>query len=58
MSDRIEAGTFCVAASLTKGSLEIKNFDYRIIKTELNLLKKLVLKLKLIKIKFLLKDQK
>ena len=46
MSDRIEAGTFCVAASLTKGSLEIKNFDYKIIKTELNLLKKIGAKIK------------
>ena len=27
MADRIEAGTFCVAATLAKGNLEIKNFD-------------------------------
>ena len=40
MSDRIEAGTFCVAAVLTKGKLEIRNLDPKIIKTELNLLKK------------------
>ncbi len=40
MSDRIEAGTFCIAATITKGNLEIVNFDSKIIKTELNLLKK------------------
>ena len=55
MSDRIEAGTFCVAASLTKGSLEIKNFDYRIIKTELNLLKKIGAKIKTDKNKIFIK---
>ena len=55
MSDRIEAGTFCVAASLTKGSLEIKNFDYRIIKTELNLLKKICSKIKTDKNKIFIK---
>ena len=32
MADRIEAGTFCVAATLTKGNLEIKNFNSDIIK--------------------------
>ena len=40
MADRIEAGTFCVAATLTKGNLEIKNFNPKIISTELKLLKK------------------
>ena len=40
MSDRIEAGTFCVAACLNSGDLIIKNFDYKLISTELNLLKK------------------
>ena len=40
MADRIEAGTFCVAATLSKGSLEINNLDPNIISTELNLLKK------------------
>ena len=40
MADRIEAGTFCVAATLSKGSLEINNLDPKIISTELNLLKK------------------
>jgi UDP-N-acetylglucosamine 1-carboxyvinyltransferase len=40
MSDRIEAGTFSVAATLAKGNLEIKNFNPEIIKTELELLKR------------------
>ena len=40
MSDRIEAGTFSVAATLAKGSLEIKNFNPKVIKTELELLKR------------------
>ncbi len=41
MGDRIEAGTFCVAATLTKGDLLIKNFNPKLIQTELNLLKKI-----------------
>ena len=40
MGDRIEAGTFCIAAALTKGDLLIKNFDPKIIQTEINYLKK------------------
>jgi UDP-N-acetylglucosamine 1-carboxyvinyltransferase len=40
MSDRIEAGTFCVASTLAKGNLEIENINPKVIKTELNLLKK------------------
>ena len=41
MGDRIEAGTFCVAATLAKGDLLIKNFNPKLIQTELNLLKKI-----------------
>ena len=40
MADRIEAGTFCVAATLAKGNLKILNLDAKIIKTELELLKR------------------
>ena len=47
MPDRIEAGTFCVAATVAKGNLEIINFDAKIIKTELNLLKKFGAKIKI-----------
>ena len=46
MGDRIEAGTFCIAASLSAGNLLIKNFDSSLIKTELNLLKKIGSKIK------------
>ena len=46
MSDRIEAGTFCVVASLTNGALIIKNMNPKIIQTELNLLTKIGAKIK------------
>ena len=46
MSDRIETGTFCVAACLTRGNIIIKNFDPKIIQTELNLLRKIGAKIK------------
>lgn len=49
MGDRIETGTFCVAATLTKGNLLIKGFDHNLIKTELSLLKKTGAKIKLLK---------
>jgi len=39
--DRIEAGTYIIAAALTKGRLKIKNIDPRIITTEINLLKRM-----------------
>ena len=46
MADRIEAGTFCLAATLTKGNLEIKNFNPNVIKKELELLKKVGARIK------------
>ena len=49
MGDRIEAGTFCVAACITGGDLKIKKFDSKIINTELNLLRKTGAKIKTIK---------
>ncbi len=49
MSDRIETGTFCVAACLTGGNLKINNFNPKIIKTELSLLKKVGAKIKIAK---------
>ena len=39
--DRIEAGTYIIAAALTKGSLKIKNIDPKIMSTEINLLQKM-----------------
>lgn len=39
--DRIEAGTYIIAAALTKGRLKIKNINPKIISTEINLLNKM-----------------
>ena len=41
MFDRIEAGTYLVAGAVTDGNLKIKNISQKIIKTELNILKKI-----------------
>ena len=49
MGDRIEAGTFSVAACLSRGYLKIKNFDFKIIQTELDLLKKIGAEVKILK---------
>ncbi len=58
MPDRIEAGTFCVAATVSRGNLDILNFDGRIIKTELDLLKKFGAKIKVNKKKISIKGPK
>lgn len=55
MADRIEAGTFCVAATLSRGELEVKNLDPKIINTELNLLKKVGAKIKTSENKIIIK---
>ena len=39
--DRIEAGTYIIAAALTNGRIKIKNIDPKIISTEINLLSKM-----------------
>ncbi len=41
MFDRIEAGTYLIAAAATEGNLKIKNVIPNIIKTEINILKKI-----------------
>ena len=41
MFDRIEAGTYLVAAAVTEGNLKIKNVIPKIIQTEINILKKI-----------------
>jgi UDP-N-acetylglucosamine 1-carboxyvinyltransferase len=41
MFDRIEAGTYLVAAAITEGNLKIKNVIPNIIQTETNILKKI-----------------
>ena len=58
MADRIEAGTFCVDATLTKGNLKILNFNPKIINTELGLLKKFGAKIKVHKEKIFIKGPK
>ena len=40
MPDRIEAGTYLIAAALTEGNLKIVGMDPKIISTEINILKK------------------
>ena len=39
MFDRIEAGTYLIAAAITEGNLKIKNVIPKIMKTEINILK-------------------
>ena len=41
MFDRIEAGTYLIAAAITEGSLKIKNIIPDILQTEINFLKKI-----------------
>jgi UDP-N-acetylglucosamine 1-carboxyvinyltransferase len=41
MPDRIEAGTYLIAAALTEGKLRITGIDPKVIKTEINILKKI-----------------
>ena len=47
MFDRIEAGTYLIAAAVTEGNLKIKNIIPKIVKTEINVLKKIGLKIKI-----------
>ena len=49
MFDRIEAGTYLVAAAVTEGNLKIKNIIPKIIQTEINTLKKIGAKIKITK---------
>ena len=43
--DRIETGTYIIASALTNGNLKIKNIDPEIISTEINLLRKMGVKI-------------
>ena len=45
MFDRIEAGTYLIAAAITEGHLKIKNIIPKIIKTEIDILKKIGVKI-------------
>ena len=46
MPDRIEAGTYLIAAAVTEGDLRILGINPNIIKTEIDILKKIGLKIK------------
>jgi len=41
MGDRIETGTWLIAAALTEGKLRIRKFNPKLIQTEINILKKM-----------------
>ena len=58
MADRIETGTFCVAATIAKGDLEIQNSNPKVIKTELNILKRAGAKIKVLENKICIKGPK
>ena len=58
MADRIETGTFCVAATIAKGDLEIQNLNPKVIKTELNILKKAGAQIRVFQNKILIKGPK
>ena len=47
MFDRIEAGTYLIAAAATEGNLKIKNVIPKIMKTEINILKNIGVKIKI-----------
>ncbi len=47
MPDRIEAGTYLVAAAVTEGNLKISGINPNIIRTEIEIFKKLGLKIKI-----------
>ena len=47
MPDRIEAGTYLIAAAITKGKIDILGIDPKIVRTEIDVLKKIGTKIKL-----------
>ena len=58
MPDRIEAGTYLIAAALTQGNLKITGIDPKIISTEINILKKVGSKILLRKNEILIQGSK
>ncbi len=47
MPDRIEAGTYLIAAAVTEGNLKISGINPKIIKTEIDILRKIGIKIKI-----------
>ena len=58
MFDRIEAGTYLIAAAITEGKLKIKNVIPNKMKIEIDTLKKLVQRSRFIKMKFIFQVKK
>jgi len=58
MFDRIEAGTYLIAAALTEGKIKIQKVDPKIIKTEINILKKIGAKISFNKNEIIISGQK
>jgi UDP-N-acetylglucosamine 1-carboxyvinyltransferase len=58
MPDRIEAGTYLIAAAITEGNLKIVGMDPKIISTEINVLKKIGAKIILKKNEILIQGSK
>jgi UDP-N-acetylglucosamine 1-carboxyvinyltransferase len=58
MPDRIEAGTYLIAAALTEGNLKILGMNPKIIKTEIDILKKIGAKISQKKNKILIQGSK
>ena len=58
MFDRIEAGTYLIAAAVTEGNLKIKKIVPKIIKTEINILKKIGAKIAIKKDEIQIKGNK
>ena len=56
--DRIEAGTYIIAGALTNGNIKITNINPKIISTEINLLKKMKVKIKMKKNYIIVKRSK
>ena len=56
--DRIEAGTYIIAAALTRSKVAIKNVDLKVIKTEINILNKMGIKISKRKEKIIVKTGK
>jgi len=56
--DRIETGTYIIAAALTSGNIKITNINPKIISTEINLLKKMKVKIKMKKNYVIVKSSK
>ena len=58
MFDRIEAGTYLIAAAITAGDLRIKNIKSDFLKTEIDILKRIGSKIKVKKMRYIFEVQK